>query len=412
MIELLRIVLHWLRNHPRICGLAVALALLGSGVAGPHLWKQYHLHAACQALDRYAFDEAQRHLNLYLALPFRNGDVYLLAARTARRRDSYEEAVRYLAACPQQRGTTKTLALERLLLTAQQGELEGIEGSLLARTSGDDPEAVVVLEALGKGYAQRFWRTEALECLNKLLHLRPGHPQALLLRAQLKEKMNPNAKAETEHAAEILRDYEKAIEASPPLEAQLGRAATLFRLGRPWDALLEYEQLRLLYESQAEVLLGLAHCRYNLGEVNETRQLLDEMVDRYPDRWDALLERGRLALHEGRPAEAERWLRRAADQAPPCEVAPLRSLGQCLQLQHKDEEARRCLDRLSRQEAELHQVELLTMQANREPSNVALRYEIAGKLMRLGLEQDSVAAFYFVLEQQRSSIWTAMASRT
>lgn len=400
MIESVRNLRQKLRMHPCISGLVLVLAVIGSVAAGHRLWTQYHLDAARLALDRYAFDEAQRHLNLCLALPFRDDSIYLLAARTARRRDSYQEAERYLAACKPRQATTKALSLERLLVTAQQGELDGIEGALHARTVSDDPEALLVLEALSKGYVQRFWRTEALACVNELLHRQPGHPQALLLRARLKEEMNAQAKADHEYEAEILRDYEKAIEASPSFDARLGRAGALFRLGQPWDALVQYEQLRPLGESQGEVMLGIARCRFNLGELDAARQLLDELLEQSPQKWDALLERGRLALHSGQPAEAEKWLRRAVDLAPACETGPLRSLGQCLASQHKDEEARRCLDRLSKLEADLLQVELLTSQANRDRYNVALRYEIGTKLMRLGRERDSVAALYFVLEQQ------------
>lgn len=398
MIESFRNLLPELRRHPRITGMVLALAVLGLGVAGLYLWKQYHLHAARQALNRHSFDEAQHHLNLCLTVPFRDRAIYLLAARTARRRDSYQEAERHLAACERQAGMTKALVLERVLLSAQQGELEGIEGALHAHTGDDNAEAVLVLEALAKGYVNRFWWADALECLNELLRRQPGHPQALLLRARLWEELA--RKGEAEHETDALRDYEKAIEATSSFESRLGRAGVLYRLGRPWDALLEYEQLHSPEDAHAEVLLGLARCRFNLGEVDEARRLLDELLGRQPDNRDALLERGRLALHAGQLAEAEKCLRQAADLAPACNTAPLHSLGQCLECEHKDEEARCCLDRLRRQEADLLGVDLLTLQANRDPHNTALRYEIAAKLMRLGRERDGVAALYLVLEQQ------------
>ena len=398
MIEFLRHPLLKLRSHLALAGLVLGLAVLGSAVAGLHLWKQYHLNAAHQALDRYAFAEAQYHLNRCLAVPFRDGDLSLLAARTARRCDCYQEAARHLAACQQQMGTTKVVTLERLLLAAQQGELEAAEGLLSGDRGGEDPESVLLLEALAKGYYLRSWRAEARACLNKLLDLQPEHPQALLLRARVRQEMNPGGDAEPE--ADALRDYDKALSAISSFEAQLGRAGALYRLGRPWDALRQYEELRLPGESDAPVLLGLARCRYSLGEVDAARRLLDELLQRHPDQWDAFLERGRLELHAGQAAEAEKWLRRAVFFAPHCEIGPLRSLGQCLQSQHKDEEARRCFARLDRTQAELLQVDLLTMQANRDPSNVALRYDIADKLMRLGRPRDSVAALYHVLDQQ------------
>lgn len=398
MIESVRNLRQKLRRHPFLTWLVLALSVLGLGVAGAYLWARYHLDAARLALDRYDFEEAQHHLSLCLAVPFRDCTVYLLAAQTARRRNCYHEAEKYLAKCKPQQAMTKALALERLLLTAQQGDLDGIEGVLQARTGGDDPGAVLVLEALSKGYVQRYWRAEALTYLNELLRRQPGHPQALLLRARLWEELA--SKGETEREVDALRDYEKAIEGAASFEARLGRAGALYHLGRPWDALLEYERLHALRGSDAEVLLGMARCRHNLAEVNEARRLLDELLEQHPDRWDVLLERGRLALHKGQPAEAEGWLRRATELAPGCETGALLSLGQCLASQHKDEEARRCLARLSRQEADRLAVELLTLQSNRDQHNVALRYEAAAKMMRLGRERDSVSALYYILDLQ------------
>ena len=67
---------------------------------------------------------------------------------------------------------------------------------------------------------------------------------------------------------------------------------------------------------------------------------------------------------------------------------------------NKDEEARQCLDRLRQKETNVLRVDRLILQANREPGNVALRFEIAMKLMRLGREQDAVSGLFLVLEQE------------
>ena len=160
MIEPFRKLLGWPRRHPRLLALLLVLAIPGAGAAGISLWAQYHFDAARRALERDSLDEALDHLDLCLKVPFRGAAVHLLAARTARRRDAYAEAERHLAACEQIAGMTKEVARERLLLTAQQGELEGVEELLHGRTGANDPEAVLTLEALAKGYAHRFWQTD------------------------------------------------------------------------------------------------------------------------------------------------------------------------------------------------------------------------------------------------------------
>jgi tetratricopeptide (TPR) repeat protein len=388
----------WLRARLWLAALALILVVLGTATAGSCLWAHHHFQAAQQALGRLAFDEAQQHLDLCSWVPLDRAGVHLLAAQTARRRDAYAEAEQHLAACLALAGMTPAIARERVLLTAQQGDLDESVRLLEAHTAPSDPEADLVLEALAKGYVNRCWHTDALACLNKLLERRPQHPQALLLRARVWEVLARNGK--TEHEADALRDYEQVVELHPSFAARLGLAGTLYRVGRPWDAAVEYERLRRLQADNPEVLLGLARCRFNLNEADEARRLLDDLLEHHPEHAAALLERGRLALHAGELAEAEKRLRQAAAVASPCESEPHHLLNQCLAAEHKDEEARRSLDRLRECEANALHGERLIHQANREPHNVALRCEIARDLLQLGREQDGVSALFLVLEQQ------------
>jgi tetratricopeptide (TPR) repeat protein len=375
----------------------VALVLfLGTGTGAVFLWAQYHLDAARSALDRHALDEAEHHLGLCAKVYFRSAAVHLLAAQTARRRDVYDKAEERLATCIELGGMTEATALERLLLTTQQGDLKA-EGLLKSRPA-DDPNAVLVLEALAKAHVNRFRPIDALEHLNALLQRQPDHPQALLMRACAWEALARTGK--TEHEQDALRDYQTAVELAPSFEGRLGLAGALYRLGRPWSALIEYDKLHQLRPTNAEALLGLARCRYSLGEVGEARRLLDELLDLVPRHPAALLERGQLAFHAGQLADAENWLGQAVAVAPRSDCEPLHLLSRCLEAQHKDEEARRCRDRLRAREAELLEVDRLILQSNRDPHNVALRYRIARDLIRLGREREGVAALFLVLDQE------------
>jgi tetratricopeptide (TPR) repeat protein len=377
--------------------LALALVLAGSATAGALLWAQHHLRAARRALDRYAFAEAQHHLDLYLTVHFRSAEAHLLAAQAARRRDAYDDAERHLAACLQMEEMTDAAALERLLLTAQRGDLDGVEERLRARTGADDPEAVLVFEALAKGFMNCFLWSHALVCLNILLERQPEHPQALFMRARVWEQRV--LRGETEREQDALRDYEKAVELDPTPEARLGLAGALYRVGRPAEAAALYEQLRSERPDDAELLLGLARCRFGLHEADEARRLLDGLLERHPGHAAALLERGRLALHAGELAEAEKWLRQAASAAPHYDGEARRVLCRCLEAAQKTEDARRCLDDLRQQEADVVAMERLILQANRDPNDVALRYEIAVGLRRIGREQDAMGALLLVVEQ-------------
>jgi tetratricopeptide (TPR) repeat protein len=384
------------RRHPYLAGLA--LVLLTVAPLAAYQWGRHQLGAARQALQRRAFDEADRHLARCLKLPFFRADAHLLAAQAARRRDAYTEAEKHLAACEKAGGRTRGVTLEWLLLDVQQGELDGVDRGLRARAAGDEEDAVLILEALARGYASRFWRTEAVECLNELLRLQPDHVEALLLRARLGEELVRAGRPLPDY--DPASDYQHAIALSPTFAARLGLAGALDRAGRPEDAGQIYEQLRGEQPDNPQVLLGLARCRYALSDVEEARRLLEELLRQQPAHGAGLLERGRLELHAGRLAEAETWLRRAADAAVVAETGALRSLCQCLEAEHKDAEARRYGDRLQHNEAEMIRVNGRTFQANRAPDDVALRFAVAGELMHLGREEDAVAALFVVVEQE------------
>jgi hypothetical protein len=207
-------------------------------------------------------------------------------------------------------------------------------------------------------------------------------------------------RGEAERNQDALRDYEKAVEVSPTFEARLGLAGALYRVGRPWEALALYQQLRREQAANPDVLLGLARCQFALHEVAASQQLLDELLDQQPRHAAALLERGRLAVHAGQWPEAENWLRQAAVAAPRYDCEAQRLLGRCLEAEHKTEDARKCLEELGEREAKVLRVECLTLQSNREPRNVELRYQIALELMRLGREPEGMAALLYVVEQQ------------
>ena len=87
--------------------------------------------------------------------------------------------------------------------------------------------------------------------------------------------------------------------------------------------------------------------RRSLGQLPEARQLLTEMLASTPEDGSALLERGKVALDERKLAEAERWLRRAVEQAPNLPEANL-ALSQCLNQAGKAAEAKQFRERFDR----------------------------------------------------------------
>jgi Flp pilus assembly protein TadD len=87
------------------------------------------------------------------------------------------------------------------------------------------------------------------------------------------------------------------------------------------------------------VRLPLARVRRALGQSEEARHLLDDMLASAGNAVPALIERGRLDLDLKRPEDAERWLRRAVAVAPD-DPDTHRALSDCLLARGKEAEAR------------------------------------------------------------------------
>jgi thioredoxin-like negative regulator of GroEL len=385
-----------LRCHPRLALFALLLGIAAAGASAVFFWSLYHLHAAGRALEHYDFDAAQHHLELCLTVRPRSPRLHLQAAQTARRRDAYEEAERHLDQATRLGGTTEATLLERSLLSAQQGELEGQEITLRARASEDDAESLLVLEALAKGYASRFWYAQTLVSLNMLLERQPAHPQALLMRAQMWERRARNGEKDRE--LDALEDYKKAVALRPTFESRVGLAGTLYRVGESWDALCQFKALYQENPTDPEVLLGLARCFFVAADPNVAKRFVDELLALQPNHAAGLLERARLELYAGQMAEAEESLRRSAAAAPRYDFEAQRLLCECLEAEKKTEEARHCRQELAEREAAVLEIGRLSQQAAREPGNVSLRYEIATKLMGVGREDDSIGTLLSILE--------------
>jgi tetratricopeptide (TPR) repeat protein len=384
--------IHAIRRHP-VASVLVLAAVAGLGwggtVAGRRYWAQQQFRAAQQAYHRGELNVAQHHLDLCLKVLDDRADVQLLAAQTARRLDDYDEADRHLSACERLPGDKDATTLERELLIAQQGDPESVLDHLQAVAADRSNLAGSIWEAIAKGYLNCYGKQDALKFAERLLQRTPEHIGGHLCRGRALESLDRFDEAE--------REYARALQLAPSSdEARLRLAGVLYRLGRPWEAQAHYENLRQRQPDRADVLLGLARCYYDLHQLDDARRVFDQLLDHYPDDVRALLDRGRLEFHAKRNAEAERWLRRAAELAPRDRDVCL-AFVHCLEAQDKQSEARVCRERLRQIEAELLQIDELMEKANHSGEDAALRYQIGVRLRDRGQEEDAVSWFFAAL---------------
>jgi tetratricopeptide (TPR) repeat protein len=334
----------------------VALVPVGGIAAyllGVHFWANHHYRCAQEALDRRDFQQASVHLRKYLDARPGDSEARLLAARTARRQGDFREAADLLHVCEQKGSNLAGLELEHRLLRAQEGD-RAEASSLLAAVAArpDAPEAPLVLEAVieanlrvlmpaylqgltfpGNPAADEVENTR--RAVERWLTLRPGSAdqvQGLVWRAQTHVFAHADPLA--------LQDLRKALEMDAEhFDARL-HLAMLLSQQAPGEASIHLKVLRGRQPDNYRVNIALATLKRRLGKLDESQEILDELLAVNPDDVSTLLERGRVAMDVEDRAAAERWLRRAYQLAPRAPEVVL-ALSRCLRQAGKIEEAER-----------------------------------------------------------------------
>jgi tetratricopeptide (TPR) repeat protein len=355
---------------------------LGALFLGRHVWATSHWRAAQAALERGDLAHAREHLKSCLKVRS-DSELQFLAARTARRAGDYEEAAQRLRECVRLQGATPAILLEQLLLRAQRGELTAeMEGPLWSLVHQNNPDSLLLLEALAQGYMYTYRLANALDCLARWLERQPDSIQALLWRAQVCQSLH--------RYQEALDDYRRAVDLDPTRDtARLQLAVFLAFSGRVDLATAHFDYLQQRDARNPQVLLGLAHCRDAQGRTEEAGQLLDALLHTNPTDIPALRERAKIALHLGQEQAAEDWLRKCLALDPSDQEATY-LLVLCLGRRGKEQEVQAFRTRLEQIDADLQRLEVLNRAIGQAPQNAALRYEAALICLRNGQEQEGL----------------------
>jgi tetratricopeptide (TPR) repeat protein len=389
--------LRWLFSRlrrPRVWVPAALLVALATAwrAGGPYLWAAYSWRAAEASLARHRPREARRHLEPCLAAWPRSPEVHLLAARAARLAGDYGAARRHVAECQRLEGTeSEASVLEWSLLRAESGDVEAVEDFLLARAKRDPAQAGPVMEALAAGYLRLYRFYDTMRCLEQCLRQDPDDLHALYLRGQAWERVHAYPKAAA--------DYERVVAGDPDHDdARLRLANCLLKNGEAAKAVPHLEDLRRRQPENPGVVVRLAFARWHAtGNVAESLALIDEVLARHPNFAPALSAKGQLAYEAERPAEAERWLRRAV-AANPFDRRAHYKLQQSLEQQGKRAEADAQKKELERVEATmLRMVEIANRLMPKHPRDPRLHYELGTILTRMGHAEVGARWFHSTL---------------
>jgi Tfp pilus assembly protein PilF len=301
-------------------------------------------------------------------------------------------------------------------MQVQRGD-RTLEGFLWSCVEQEDPESALILEILIQDYVNSYRLPQALGALNRFLQRRPEDVQALLGRGWVWEQLFDFGRA--------VADYRRAVEVDAENDvARLRLAETLLITGPAGAALDQFERLRQHRAGDPAVLLGLARCLRQLGQRSKARSLLDELLAHLPapaanlsptrqrgslagasgsDPTAAAIlnERGRLALDEDEPAQAESWLRQAVALAPYDRQANY-NLFQCLRLRGRTGEASQCRATLERIDADLMRIDKVLREVLKAPYDASLRAEAGIIFLRNGEPQKGLRWLTMALEQNPS----------
>jgi tetratricopeptide (TPR) repeat protein len=351
--------------------LTVFLALL-SWVAYTQINRlrvEYHLRRADEALSQFDFEKAQEEFSACLRLRPDDADLHLRLARTARRAGRYDDAEQHLLDGQRLAGATPESVLEFAMLKAQQGNLVDSQNYLLTALKNDSPDSSLILEALAQGAIRIVHLGSAMNYLNQLLEREPDHVRALFWRGQLWERSARFGEAEV--------DYRRAIELQPDmLGARLQLGELLLGLKHPDEALDQFEYLHDKEPANPRILLNLAKCRRLRGEMQQAEELLTDLLDRYPQHREGLIQRALMLMDGGNAKESEPLLRRALKRGPYDKEANFQ-LARCLEMLERESEAKEYRKRSKEIEDNLRALGQVVDRVQKSPNDPDLRRQAA-----------------------------------
>lgn len=369
----------------RRIGLTV-LALFSVSIAGWYtvcwLVETYHYRAAAIPLRNRDFRTADRHLAWCRWAWPRNGNAWLLSARTARRAGNKEQAQAWLERAEQAGARPREVRLERLLQEGQWAFSPEVEDALQHQLTVTRTNYPLVAEVLTAEYMRLYRLPDARQVLNRWIELDPTDVEAWLRRGWV-----------AEHQLDFdlaLADYRQALELEPGRHpVRLRVAEILFKVRKPAEALSDLENLYAQIPTDLAVTLNLSRCRRELGHYDEAKSVLDALPSASQKEARILAERGQISLALERVAEAESLFRTALRDMPR-EREVLYGLQQALSRQGKDADAKEVQATLTQVDADGRRMGEIITALTRDPANAELRFEGALNFLRNGIVEDGV----------------------
>ena len=299
-----------MQKHSKISrySLIIFLTILNAVVLGRFAWfgwGAYYFRKAEQSLGRRDFDSARSDLQNALCVWPRDIQVLLLDAQAARRMGKTDDAFGILQSPDLIAAAPESVSLELDLIQLQLGNADLAQQFLMACT--ENPQATqtpLILEALIVGGLHRVDLATTRQCLEMW-------KERCASESQRKQGMiwNGELAIRTGDVETAIARYREVIDLQPNNDVARLRLAEFLVRYIPQESIVLLSELHRRKPESRDITFQVARCYRALGEQERAIKLLDEILKHASNDYDALLERGQIAIETQSFAEAERLLR-------------------------------------------------------------------------------------------------------
>lgn len=371
----------------------MAIALIGGALLvwqWKHVWPLFPNWRASVALQNRDTEAATFWLQLAELGVSDHPETAFLRARCQRRLSDFAGVRRYLEKALRCGAPRKRLEREQWLTLAQSGQMTESEPHLPELLGDPQDDAHEICEAYSSGYFRLHRYGDATNMLDAWLADYPENSYALLLRARVLRYLHSYHEAE--------KDLRTAVAISPRLtEAHLELAEVLRETKRPEEALPHYD--KCLGHAKVAIRARIGRCisLKMLGQTEQAREQLVQVVAEHPDQAYAVYELGLLELEAGDAKSAVEHLERVKE-IDPTNLEARNGLAQALQMSGRQKDAEVELALVDEGWRVSQKMQALADKSRANPADVDVRFEIGQILFQLGREAEGASWLQSVVE--------------
>jgi tetratricopeptide (TPR) repeat protein len=366
---------------------AAVLVLMGIAAATDWAYNRYRLAQLAgtvrQLFAARHYEQAREPLRRWLSEWPGSAEAHYYKAWLSLAFDQPRETIEAIEQAKQLGYVLDPLAYLVAIYQARAGHVNQAEPVLVRAYRQESEPRLEVAKEMAKIYLASYRLTQAAEAIERSRLLAPEDPQPYLW-------SNEIASRGSAEPAILIQNYRAALERNPNLDkARLGLAEQLSKDRRFDDAEQEYRTYLERNPKDASALVGFGRNFFQRGDLDTATQYFEAALKVDPRQPDALKELGQIDLRLGRFQKASERLR-LLTEIQPYEYEVRYSYAQALKLGGDQARAQIETEHAARLRKEQDHVAQLRTNLLSNPSDAAIRYEVAKWMLENGHEREGL----------------------